>query len=407
MRIRIHRGTREIGGSCVEVRTATTVVVLDIGMPLVERDGSDFDFGKYKGLGTEALVREGVLPDIPGLYGGTAPGVDAVLLSHPHLDHYGFGGFLHPGIPIHMGVATEALIRIGNIFTPQRIEPGTVIHFEKSHPFTVGDIRITPFWMDHSAFDAYAFLLEASGRTLFYSGDFRRHGRKAKVFDHFLRHAPKEVDCLLMEGTQVDRGTVSNRTEAEIEEDLADLFGRRDGIDLVYTAGQNIDRLVSIYRACLRSGSTLVVDLYIAAILETLSEFAALPHPSRDYRQLKVFHPYFTCRRLKREGHLSDLYRFKDFKITREQIEARRDEVVMTVRPSMQSDLDRMRTIDGGHLVYSMWGGYKVKSGTGAFLDYLAGRGFDAVDIHTSGHADLEALRAMAAAIAKPRHEWK
>ena len=38
--------------------------------------------------------------------------------------------------------------------------------------------------MDHSAFDAYAFLVEAEGRSLFYSGDFRIHGRKQRVFDY-------------------------------------------------------------------------------------------------------------------------------------------------------------------------------------------------------------------------------
>ena len=48
MKFKIHRGTKEIGGSCVEVWTGNTRILLDFGMPLVEKDGKEFDFGKYK-----------------------------------------------------------------------------------------------------------------------------------------------------------------------------------------------------------------------------------------------------------------------------------------------------------------------------------------------------------------------
>ena len=34
MRVRIHRGAHEIGGSCLEVETAGSRIVLDVGRPL-------------------------------------------------------------------------------------------------------------------------------------------------------------------------------------------------------------------------------------------------------------------------------------------------------------------------------------------------------------------------------------
>ena len=49
MNFKIHRGTQEIGGSCIEVWTETTQIVLDFGMPLVEKDGVEFD---RRGLST-------------------------------------------------------------------------------------------------------------------------------------------------------------------------------------------------------------------------------------------------------------------------------------------------------------------------------------------------------------------
>ena len=44
----------------------------------------------------------------------------------------------------------------------------------------IGPFRITPQLVDHSAFDAYALLVEADGKRVYYSGDFRAHGRKGR-----------------------------------------------------------------------------------------------------------------------------------------------------------------------------------------------------------------------------------
>ena len=48
-------------------------------------------------------------------------------------------------------------------------------------PVEIGPFRVTPYLVDHSAFDAYALLVEADGKRVFYSGDFRGHGRKRKL----------------------------------------------------------------------------------------------------------------------------------------------------------------------------------------------------------------------------------
>jgi len=78
--------------------------------------------------------------------------IDGVLISHPHIDQYGFSHFLHPDIQYYLGKATHKLIEQTGIFTPQRNVLKNYIYFEKSKPFMIGDMRITPFWMDHSGF---------------------------------------------------------------------------------------------------------------------------------------------------------------------------------------------------------------------------------------------------------------
>ncbi len=403
MKFKIHRGTKEIGGSCVEVWTENTRILLDFGMPLVEKDGKEFDFGKYKTSKPTELVEKGVLPNIEGLYDGSKNLIDGVIISHPHQDHYGLANFINDNIQYYLGEASHKIIELNNLFTPQEIHLKNTNYFEKETTFKIGDISITPYWADHSAFDAYSFFVEAYGKSLFYSGDFRSHGRKAKAFYWFTHNAPQNVDYLLLEGTTISRDNKPFKTEPEIENELVDVFKQQGKINLIYTSGQNIDRLTSIYRACKRTGKIFVADVYVAKVLKELSEYAGIPNPSENFENLKVMFPYFTSRRLKNEGNEKVLYQFKKFKITKEEISNQSENIVMIVRPSMQKDLEKINGIEGGNFIYSMWEGYLKKSATMKFVDYLTNRKFTLHKIHTSGHADTKTLKKMVQAI-KPKN---
>jgi len=402
MKFKIHRGTKEIGGSCVEVWTETTRILLDFGMPLVEKEGKEFDFDKYKTSNPSELVKKRVLPNIKGLYDNSDSVIDGVIISHPHQDHYGLANFINDDVQFYLGVATHKIIELNNLFTPQEIQLKNVNYFEKETTFKIGDISITPYWADHSAFDAYSFLVEANGKSLFYSGDFRSHGRKAKAFYWFTHNAPQNIDYLLLEGTTISRDNKLFKTEPEIENELIEVFKQKK-INLIYTSGQNIDRLTSIYRACKRTGKIFVVDVYVAKVLKELSKYAGIPYPSENFENLKVMFPFFTSRRLKNEGNEKILYEFKKFKITKEEISNQSGNIVMIVRPSMLKDLERINKIEGGNLIYSMWEGYLQKSGTKKIVDYLTNRKFTLHKIHTSGHADTKTLKKMVEAI-KPKN---
>ena len=403
MKFKIHRGTKEIGGSCVEVWTENTRILLDFGMPLVNKDGSEFDFSKSKNLTIPVLIERGVLPDIKGLYDDTDKLIDGVIISHAHQDHYGLLNYIHKDLKHYLGEATHKLIELNNLFTPQEIHIKNNIYFKREKTFQIGDITITPYWADHSAFDAYSFLVEAGGKSLFYSGDFRNHGRKANAFKWFTHNAPQHVDYLLLEGTTIGRENKPFKTETEIENDFVKVFHEQNKINLIYTSGQNIDRIVSIYRACIRTNKTFVVDVYVATVLKELSDFAKIPYPSKEFENLKVMFAHYTNKRLTKEGNAKILYQFKSFKITKEEIGNQADKLVMLVRPSMQKDLENIKGIDGGNFIYSMWDGYLQKSDTKKFLDYLTNRNFTIHKIHTSGHADTDTLKQMVEAI-KPKN---
>ena len=145
MKFKIHRGTNEIGGSCVEVWTKSTRILLDFGMPLVEKDGKEFDFGKYKTSKPTELVEKGVLPNIEGLYDSSKNLIDGVIISHPHQDHYGLASFINDNIQYYLGEATHKIIELNNLFTPQKIHLKNTNYFEKETTFKIGNISITPY----------------------------------------------------------------------------------------------------------------------------------------------------------------------------------------------------------------------------------------------------------------------
>jgi hypothetical protein len=50
LRIRIHRGTREIGGTCVELEAEGERLVLDLGLPLDANDPDSVPLPEIKGF---------------------------------------------------------------------------------------------------------------------------------------------------------------------------------------------------------------------------------------------------------------------------------------------------------------------------------------------------------------------
>lgn len=402
MKFKIHRGTKEIGGSCVEVWTENTRILLDFGMPLVDEKGDDFNFNIYKDLSRQELIEKGVLHNIEDLYPDSANLIDGIVLSHVHQDHVGLLGYVHPDIMYYLGAATHEIIKLGNTFNRKDIELKNYFYFEKSKLFKIGNISITSYWNDHSAFDAYSFLVEADGKSIFYSGDFRSHGRKAKAFEWFIGNAPQNVDYLLLEGTTIGGSDEPFRTEEELEQEFAALFKNSNCINYVWTSSQNIDRLVSIYKACIQSGKTFVVDVYTANVLDTLSGYAHLPTPLKDFKQIKVLFPQNLTTDLCKRNLQHLVYKFVGSKITTVAIAENPVDYVVIVRPNMKVDLEKIST-DSGNLIYSMWDGYKTKPYTMEFLDWLASRNFTIVDIHTSGHADTPTLKRMLEAV-RPKY---
>jgi ribonuclease J len=407
MRFKIHRGTKEIGGSCVEVWTDSSRIVIDLGMPLVNPDRTPFDASKAEKQATSELVQKGILPDIPSLYQDGSN--TALLISHAHQDHYGLMSRISPSCPVWLGFSTKLLIELTNTFINKEYTVQNARHFKHDKKFKVGNIEITPYLMDHAAFDAYSFLIESEGKSLFYSGDFRLHGRKAGLFDWFNSNFDAKVDYLLLEGSTIGRANKPFPSESDLEAEFVKTFVKTKGINLVCVSGQNIDRLVTIYRACLKAGKIFLIDFYVANILKTLNKKAnkTIPFPStQSFPQIKVYYPASLTKIMKGKGlEAETIYPFTVHKIGKDEFDKLADKLVILVRPSVQRDLERyLHDYKNGCFIYSMYEGYKNQPGKiKDFTDFIAGKGMPIIDIHTSGHADLESLKKMVGVV-KPRY---
>jgi len=98
-------------------------------------------------------------------------------------------------------------------------------------------------------------------------------------------------------------------------------------LTLLYFSAQNIDRLVSFYRASLKTGKIFTIDFYTANILDCLKDYAMIPYPSENYANIRVFFPYWLCRRITQQDKQELMYRYKGYKITRKEISDRSGEI--------------------------------------------------------------------------------
>ena len=399
MKLIIHRGADMIGGTCVEVCSGGTRLVLDVGMPLMHPGGAAFDQEALRGKSGPELLAMKVLPAVEGLYAWQTPSVDGVLVSHAHMDHYGLLEHVHPDIPVWMGPGTEKLIKLTAFYTnrPNPLKRPELI--EWPHFFRVGAFTVTPHLVDHSSFGAFAFEIAAEGKRLFYSGDFREHGFLGKAMNILYAKVAPGVDALLMEGTMLGRAAGRVQTEEELSQEATELCKGTDKAVLVYQSGQNVTRAVAFYKAALRSGRWFIPDIYMADVLAGLGKCpggGSLPWPGKPgYDKARVWYPKKLTTLLFKKGRKDIPCQFKRAKLEREEMTAHPEKVMLFVRPGMEGDIAAIPGLHGGTLLYSLWEGYLESDRTATFLKSMESLGITVKNLHTSGHADIPSLQRM------------
>lgn len=352
MKIKIHRGTHQIGGIAAEISTDKTRIMIDMGDEL----SIDPDF-KSAPL------------DIPGVTDNNG-NCDAVLFTHYHGDHIGQMERIREDIPMYSGALAKDIMLLSakhNRNTSDKLicRMDSIQTFEPGIAFMVGDIQITPFSVDHSACDSYMFLIEADGKKLLYTGDFRTQGFRGKAIPKIMDKLVRKVDALVTEGTTLSRPDTEPMTEHDLQQKVKKYIDSYKYV-FVLCASTNLERICALSKA-VPTGKYFLCDSYQYQLLESVEKHWG--KYSEFYQNIKktIYSEKILDRFIDR-GFVMAVRNNSRFR-----------EIIQTFDPKQSI------------ILYSMWDGYRTKpdSTIPSFLE-LAGKW---EPLHTSGHASHSDLQ--------------
>ncbi len=374
MKIIVHRGIDQIGGCITEISTDKARVLIDLGQNLPNGEGvvSD-DLSSCEAI--EKITQ----------------GVDAIFYTHYHGDHLGLFHYVPDGVRQYIGKIAKRVAlckhrqlsyikgreqqsakEIAKLEGMGELSPGQVI--------TVGDIKITPFFVSHSAYDAYMFLIKAEGRKILHTGDFRGHGHLSKgllpTIEKLILSQGK-VDFLITEGTMLSRFGERVMSENELQRKAREIMTRYKNV-FVMCSSTDMERIATFYDANKQMEyRPLVCDHYQKNILEIFTESAGEHTPLFRFDKAYDFSPTNV--------KLLDWMTDKGFCML-----VRATNKFKDYYQTLVSRLDPNETV----LIYSMWKEYINTNGKHAvqrYVDFVSI--FPNMDkLHTSGHASTECL---------------
>lgn len=379
----------QIGGCVTLISTDTTKICIDFGENL---PGS-----KHK----EAL-------EVEGLTSGEQQ-YDAVFFTHYHGDHIGRFDKILPGIPLYMSqMCRYALLNIYNALAKHDAQYKTQIEIledkTRNHVLwpqlvvQVGDIKVTPYTIDHSAEAAMMFLIETPDKRILHMGDFRTHGfmgeKLKKLLLHYvlgleLRYKP--VDILITEGTNMTREEGELLTEDELLTQACALM-REHKLVFCICSSTNFIRLRNFYRAVRDAHKIALASRYMLGQVQSY------------YQYKQDLYAYLNNCKYDREFRLSGMYSLlldkealQDKLAYKLQEKKLREPGALIFLSGTQAAEKLQRLVEKYNnlqplVIYSQWSGYIKDKETEYYNAELADAcaACNTVQLHTSGHASKE-----------------
>ncbi|MCW4007796.1 MAG: MBL fold metallo-hydrolase [Candidatus Bathyarchaeota archaeon] len=291
--VTFYGGVNEIGGNKILLQDKDTRVLFDFGMSFTMR--KQFYSPPFLSPKSENSLQElGILPRIKGVYkfDHSPAEVDAVFISHGHLDHCAYLSFIKREVPIYCGETTQIILQaLSEIRRPDlefSVADIAFKTFRTGKKIQVGSLEIEPFHVDHSVPGAYGFLIHTSKGTVAYTGDFRDHGAKPELTRDFVEHAAKaEPVAVITEATNMTGATVSS--EVEVESKLDSIVAAADGIVLAEFSYSDVDRLNSFFHIAKKNQRCLAISLKQAHLLEALRRDKGLTVPALEDEDVLIF----------------------------------------------------------------------------------------------------------------------
>ncbi len=356
----IHNGN-QIGGCVTVISTESTKIMIDFGQSLPGSSSDadvDFDWVKEK--------------------------IDAVFFTHYHGDHIGRYKEIPTTIPLYMGELTRMVLStIAKHIKDEEAESilnddERIVEVQADKPIKIGDIKVTPYMVDHSAYDAYMYLIETTDKVILHTGDFRGHGYRGKAVIPTIRkyvrqYGNRDVDILITEGTMLSRLGESIYSEKDMFKEAIKLFSQEKYVFLICSS-TNLDSLATFYNVAKKYGRKTYANGYVCEQLENFTRVA---------------------------GKYTPLYKFDDvstigYKKILENEKKLREEgflIIIKAEDAYRRWVDRFKDLNP-KIVYSMWDGY-LNPEKNAFNPMWKGF-MDSYSntkvMHTSGHAIAKML---------------
>ncbi|MHA1279079.1 MAG: MBL fold metallo-hydrolase [Candidatus Helarchaeota archaeon] len=335
VKLTFYGGVSTIGGNCVVLEEDGHRIMIDNGK-CFSAEGSFYKefLNPRKNNDIRDYLALGLIPPINGIYGkelindvcidkvppgseflfsselqsyedylaehGT-PFIDAILISHAHLDHIRNLLFMDPEIPVYCSQITYDLFKIISDlsddylnYTHSKISelkkgyfPGELrktkttvarnfIILEPNNPHEIGVFEVTGFPTDHSIPGGMAFKIRTSaGKQIVYTGDIRFHGhpQDRNNSHHFVDTIRlSTTDALITEGTRID--DEDNKSEDDVFHQTVNRIQREDALAskliLVSFPWKNLSRFQTTYKIARELKRTFVIQPKLAYLLHNL-----------------------------------------------------------------------------------------------------------------------------------------
>lgn len=377
MEITIHRPA-QIGGQITKISTACTSIIIDLGHNLPGVDDKDL------------LANDETIAEI-------TRGCSAVLYTHYHGDHIGLFHHVPSDIPQYIGAVArrvvcrkyEQLCRLPDDEDKERYASALEIAsrmtgFREKERLQFGDITVIPYLVSHSAYDAYMFLIEAEGKRILHTGDFRGHGYLSKGLLPVISRFVGRVDVLITEGTMLKRREEEVLTEKALSE-AASAWMKKYKYVFIHCSSTDMERLAGFKNAykALFPLRPLVSDSFQKDILGIFSDTAGKRTKCFDFGTIYSYaEPNHKLKKWMTQSG------FAMFVRATQKYQEYLDQILPMLSPS-----DTL-------FIYSMWSGY-IDEGNTQNPEYVklqkrfTGPEFPSkvLRLHTSGHATVDTLR--------------
>ena len=394
--IKIHRGD-QIGGCITEIWTGKTRILIDFGEELPgSKNEEKFEF-PWKERPVDAVFFTHYHGDHIGRFVEACQHTDVYMSELSREVLVNIHGYLAENLPklakwkpeeeAQLRKDTEEHGKALNILNGERVH---TFRPQEKEAIPIGDICVTPVWVDHSAADACMFLIETEDKRILHTGDFRGHGIQGeggKAMCDAVSHMREErtIDVLITEGTMMSRRDEKPYSEEDLFQSADRLFQEHKQVFLIISS-TNLDSIQTFYRAAVKwKRPVYVYNGYLKSQLETLGKYAnqRWDMPAlENVEQIKAQSP----------DQLKDGF------------------VAIIKANEMGTEL--VKRFGGSHpvVVYSMWPGYYLRgldTDLCNFIDSCKEKGIPVYPLtdgsygplHTSGHASPELIEQVINAV--------